>query len=233
MTGMEVFLIPVGADRFELYCEVPDEDASAAGPDHDRGFFRGLVRRFRDTLGHIERERYAREADVPPHPANLYERAKRASLRKVAETMAEQRLLWHMRRQTAAVAVHPADLTTADAERVVRTGLQADYEKHRFWLVVNVVLTLLSAALIVLPGPNVIGYYFVFRMVGHYFAMRGARQGLDHATWAYRPSDALTELRPLAPLDCAERRPLVEAIAEQLQLEHLRRFFDRVAAPGA
>ena len=46
---MEVFLIPVGADRYELYCEVPDEDPSGA-TDHDRGFFRGLVRKFRDTL---------------------------------------------------------------------------------------------------------------------------------------------------------------------------------------
>jgi hypothetical protein len=39
---MEVFLIPVGADRHELYCEVPDEVPSGASVNV-RGFFRGLV----------------------------------------------------------------------------------------------------------------------------------------------------------------------------------------------
>ena len=230
---MEVFLIPVGPDRYELYCEVPDEDPSADGPDHDRGFFRGLVQRFRDTLARIERDRYTRDADDPAHSRNLYERIKQAALRKVAETVAEQRLLWHMRRQTAATAVHPADLDPAQVSQIVRASMQADYEKHLRWFIVNLILTILSGALIVVPGPNVIGYYFVFRLVGHYFSMRGARQALKNVHWEQRPSDALADLRPLAPLDCNERRPLVDAIAEQLQLEHLRRFFDRVAAPGA
>jgi hypothetical protein len=53
---MDVFLIPVGHDRYELYCETPDEDPSAAA-DHDRGFFRGLIRRFREMLASAERER--------------------------------------------------------------------------------------------------------------------------------------------------------------------------------
>jgi K+-H+ exchange-related protein len=228
---MEVFLIPVGTDRYELYCEVPDEDPSGATPDHDRGFFRGLVRKFRDTLNRIERDRRHHDGDDEAH--GWFERLKRRGLRIVAESIAEQRLLWHLRRQQAAVAVHPDDVVADAAIGVVRSALQADFEKHRRWLVIDGVLVALSALLILVPGPNVVGYYFAFRLVGHYFSVRGARQGLDCVSWTARPSDALSDLRPLVPLDCNERRAKVEAISSRLELSDLRRFFDRVAVPGA
>ncbi len=228
---MEVFLIPVGPDRHELYCEVPDEDPSGATPEHDRGFFRGLIRKFRDTLNRIERDRRHHEDDDRRH--GWFERLRRRALRMVAESIAEQRLLWHMRRQHKAVLVHPEDLTGEAAMGVVRSALTADYEKHRRWLAIDGVLVVLSAALILVPGPNVLGYYFAFRLVGHYFSMRGARQALDHVAWTTRAHDALTDLRPLVLVDPAERRPRVEAIAARLALADLRRFFDRVAIPGA
>lgn len=228
---MEVFLIPVAADRYELYCEVPDEDPSGEAPDHDRGFFRGLVHRFRETLNRIERERH--HADQDDDTRGWFQRMKNRALRMVAESIAEQRLLWHLRGQTAAVAMHPSDLPPEGALQVIRASLQGDYEKHRRWLVIDGVLVSLSALLILVPGPNVLGYYFAFRVVGHFFSMRGARQGLDCVTWATQASEPLSDLRSLVPMDSAERRPLVEAIAARLELEHLRRFFDRVACPGA
>jgi len=226
-----VFLIPVGGDRHELYCEVPDEDPSGATPDNDRGFFRGLVRKFRDTLNRIERDRRHHEDDTREH--GWFERVKRRALRVVAESIAEQRLLWHLRRQHNAVLIHPEDLAGEAALGIVRPALKADFEKHRRWLVIDGVLVLLSALLILVPGPNVLGYYFAFRLVGHYFSMRGARQGLDHVVWTARANDALADLRPLVLVDRDERRPHVEAIAARLELTDLRRFFDRVAIPGA
>ena len=229
---MDVFLIPVGADRYELYCEVPDEDPSGATPDHDRGFFRGLVRKFRDTLNRIERDRRHHEAD-DDHDHGWFERLKRRGLRVIAESIAEQRLLWHLRRQHAATAVHPSDVAREAVTAVVMRALQADFEKHRRWLAIDGVLVALSALLILVPGPNVLGYYFAFRVVGHYFSMRGARQGLDHVEWATRGDEALTDLRPLVAQDPDERRGQVEAIAARLELSDLRRFFDRVALPAA
>ena len=228
---MEVFLIPVGDDRHELYCEVSDEDPSGATPENDRGFFRGLVRKFRDTLNRIERDRQHHEDDRQQH--GWFERVRRRALRMVAESIAEQRLLWQMRRQHAAVLIHPEDLAGEAAMAIVRPALKADFEKHRRWLVIDGILVLLSALLILVPGPNVLGYYFAFRVVGHYFSMRGARQALDHVVWTTRPNDALADLRPLVLVDRDERRPRVEAIAARLALTDLRRFFDRVAVPGA
>jgi hypothetical protein len=138
-----------------------------------------------------------------------------------------------MRRQHAATAVHPVEIDAETVMAVVSRAMQADFEKHRGWLAIDGVLVALSALLILVPGPNVLGYYFAFRVVGHYFSMRGARQALDNVAWSTRGDQALSDLRPLVSEDPAERRGQVEAIAARLELADLRRFFDRVAVPGA
>ena len=228
---MDVFLIPVGPDRYELYCEIPEEDPSGETPEHDRGFFRGLVRRFSETLASIERERH-QEAQAEP-PRGLIARIKARFRRTIAETVAEQRLLWHMRRLTRATAVHPADLEESHVMPVVSSSMKSDFEKHRWWLVINTLLFLASGLLTIVPGPNVIAYYFAFRLVGHFLSMRGARQALDRIEWRTQSSAALARLRALINTDGTERRAELEAIAAELQLEHLPRFFDRVACPTA
>ena len=122
---MDVYLVPVGADKHELYCEVPDDEeptneASAVGvapdePEHRPNLWRRLVngilgffRRMRDgfyeMLAEAERER--REArTAAPEPATWWERTRRRMMRWVAESIAEQRLLWHLRKQTARLSV--------------------------------------------------------------------------------------------------------------------------------
>src|SRR5207244_716856 len=50
------------------------------------------------------------------------------------------------------------------------------------------------------PGPNLIAYYFAFRLVGHYLSWRGARQAMDRTTWSQRPEPALAALASLAEL---------------------------------
>ena len=229
---MEVFLIPVARDRHELYCEVPDEDPSGGSPDHDRGFFRDLLHRFQQAVAAVERERRQVVPASAPRPG-LFGRLKERALRAIAESIAEQRLLWHMRRQTAVWAVYPSDLQADDALALVRASMRSDSEKHRRWLIVDAVLLTVSGLLVVIPGPNVLAYYFAFRVVGHYLSLRGARQGLDHVVWSLRPSEDLTGLRTLVEEDQASRRPQVDEIAARLQLDRLTHFFDRVACPGA
>ena len=83
------------------------------------------------------------------------------------------------------------------------------------------------------PGPNVLGYYFSFRIVGHLLAIRGARQGLKVVTWDLQPSDLLADLGRLEHLPEAERAPRVHAIAQELGLPRLARFFERTAVETA
>src|SRR6185295_9816452 len=209
---MDVFLIPVAKDRYELYCEIPEEDPSGETPEHDRGFFRGLVQRFRETLAAIERERHQEAAELP---RGLIARINARFRRTIAETVAEQRLLWHLRRLTRATAVHPSDIEEPRVMPVVQGNMRSDFEKHRRWLVVNTLLFIASGLLTLLPGPNLIAYYFAFRLVGHFLSMRGARQALDRIEWRTRPSASLARLRSLINADGNDRRAEVEAIAAE------------------
>jgi hypothetical protein len=83
------------------------------------------------------------------------------------------------------------------------------------------------------PGPNLPGYYFSFRIVGHLLAISGARQGLRAVSWDLQPSDLLAELARLEHLPEAKRAPRVRAIAAELGLPRLARFFERIAVEAA
>ena len=228
---MDVFLIPVAADRYELYCELPDDDPG--DPPEGRGWFRNLWHRFRQALAEAERARQQPPSEPPAVERSWYNRIKGFTLRRIAESVAEQRLLWHMRGRESAMAIHPADVAAEEALRVVRASMRSDFEKHRYWVVIDAVLFILAGLLTILPGPNVIAYYVGFRLVGHYLSMRGARQALDSVQWTTSASTPLAELRRAITLDPDAREARVSAIASELQLERLASFFRRTAVPSA
>lgn len=222
---MNVYLVPVAADRYELYCEVPDEVLDPEAPAE--GFFGRLKHRFTEMLAEAERERH----HGPPDRSNQgwFGRVKARTMRWVAESVAEQRLLWYLRRQTAACLFFADDMEETAAVAFRRQQLRGDFEKHRFWLIIDSVGFMASGLLFLVPGPNVVAYYFAFRMVGHYLSMRGARQGLDHVTWSSERSAPLTGLRHALGLAGEERDRRVHDVAVALGLEHLAKFFARTA----
>ncbi len=223
---MDVYLVPIGSSRYELYCEVPDEPLEADG-EAPPGFFGRLKKRFSVLLAEAEHERRHGHAERPHD--GWVARTKARSMRWVAESIAEQRLLWHLRRQGTARLYYPDDLEQESAVTMLRQQLRRDFDKHRFWLIVDSFGFVGSGLLFLLPGPNVIAYYFAFRMVGHYLSMRGARQGLDGIVWTNEKSAPLSELRRAMGLDDEERDRRVSDIANALQLEHFVKFFERVA----
>jgi len=227
---MDVFLVPVAADRYELYCEEPDEPDTAEGADPPKGFFRRISHSVRAALAEAERERRSGGGSAEA-PASFFGRLKARTLRWAAEWIAEQRLLWHLRSKQEAMLLHPDDLTGMQANRLLKRSLQRDWERHRFWLVIDSLGLVGSALLILLPGPNFIGYYFVVRTAGHYFSLRGARRGLSGVTWREEPSAALTSLRAIVGESCDAREERVQAVAATLRLEHFARFFQRAATP--
>lgn len=228
---MDVYLVPVGAAKHELYCEVPDEpEADQTEADREpRGFFRRLRDRFNEMLAEAERERRQARSTAPE--GGWFARIKARTMRWVAESIAEQRLLWHLRRQTEACLHYPDDIDESEALAELRAQLRRDYEKHRFWLMIDAVGFILSGLLMLVPGPNVLAYYFAFRLVGHYLSLRGARQGLDVIKWHTQKSEPLAELRRAIHLDPAVRERRVNEVALRLRLEHLASFFERTALP--
>jgi hypothetical protein len=226
---MNVFLIPVGSDRYELYCEMPEDEAFGEPSDHKGGLFSRAVARVRRWIQSLERRQYE-----PLEPSRgLWQRIVARFGRLIAEAIAEQRLLWHLRNRTAATVVHPDDVPASAVLPIVRAHIQKDYEKHRFWLVIDLLLLAASALLTLLPGPNLIAYYFAFRVVGHFLSIRGARQALARIDWSLESSADLAELRRLLAEDSATRQSRLQAVASSLGLEHLPRFFDRVTAASA
>jgi hypothetical protein len=224
---MDVYLVPVGADRHELYCEIPDDDASETPAEPPTGYIRRLMHRFREMLAEAERERRHGAADGPPR--GWAGRLRARTMRWVAESIAEQRLLWHLRSRTDACLFYPDDLDEAAAVDLLRQQLGRDFDKHRFWLAIDAIGFVISGLLALVPGPNLLAYFFAFRLVGHFLSLRGARRGLSGITWRYEPSAPLTELRRVLGLDLRAREPRVHAVAETLRLEHLVSFFQRSA----
>jgi hypothetical protein len=221
---MNVYLVPVGADRYELYCEIPEDPEDA---DDSPGLFRRLTNRFHEMIAEAERER--RQGTPPGEGRGWLSRVRARTLRWVAESIAEQRLLWHMRHQTTAVLHYPDDTDEDQAVKILRQQLARDYDKHRFWLVIDSLLTLAAWPLSFVPGPNFLLYFFIFRIVGHYLSLRGAKRGLSVVEWRCHPSAPLAELRKLLTLDPVVRESRVQAVAATLRLEHLESFFQRSA----
>ena len=224
---IDVYLVPVGASRYEPYCEIPDapEEPEAEAP-------RGLWRRFRmwfsEMLAEAERERRQPHA---ARPATWAGRVKARVMRLVAESIAEQRLLWHLRKETDARLFYPDDLDEQAAMTELKAQMKRDFEKHRLWMIIDGLLFVACGLLAVVPGPNILAYYFAFRLVGHYFSTRGARRGLSAVSWKAVGSAPLTELRRAIGLEPDLRVRRVHEVAERLHLEHLASFFERSAIP--
>lgn len=242
---MDVFLVPLGHDRHELYCEVPDAPAADAGqlddldgPPDETTFFGRMKARYLTPLAakahaaiaDAEREWRDRQAGRLEEPSTRWGRAKAKMRAWVAEKVAEQRLLWHLRRQDACTLFHAADTAPDAALALMRESLQRDYERHRRWFALHSLFFILSGITFFVPGPNLLAYYFFFRLAGHYLSMKGARQGLDLVDWTPRACPELTELRAVAAMPPPERAERVRAIAAALGLEHFATFFSRVAA---
>jgi hypothetical protein len=227
---MDVYLVPVGDDRYELYSEVPDQPPEFPA-DASEGLRRRLQQRFQTVLEAIEREHDHDRGDGAPADARpgWVQRLRNRALRWTAERVAEQRLLWHLRGQAEARIVAPDDLPATRARDLVRSMLQRDADRHRRWLVVNAVAFVASGLLAPIPGPNLVAYYFAFRLVGHYLSIRGARHGSSGVTWQLSPSPALTRLRSVSTLPRVEREREVDRIARDLGLRRFPRFFARTA----
>jgi hypothetical protein len=221
---LSIYLLPVGSGRFELYSEPPDENASMEPRD---GFFRrtfhALGERWRETV------QSARRRDPS---AGLLKRWRDWSVRRVAEIIAEQRTLWSIRNAPSASFVYPSDLPEATA--LARRDLVLVHARrhHGIWTILDGILLVASGVFMLIPGPNVLAYYFGVRVVGHYLSWRGARQALDRLHWEPRAEPALAELGRLVDVPREARAPRVQAIAETLHLPRLVAFFDRTAVPA-
>ena len=226
---LQVFLVPIGGDRHELYCETPVDDVALTGRAGQRqsGWIRRLVDRFRRLLAEADDLQRRRDRGHVEHSRGLWAFV----MRKIAEAVAEQRLVWLLRTTDAAELLHADTLSADRALEIGRGALRRDFEKHRRWMVIDGLVFLAFVPLTVIPGPNLPAIYFSFRALGHFFSLRGARRGLRLVRWTASPSPGLTALSSAMSTDDAARDVRVNEIADALGLErlpaHLARVRDR------
>jgi len=226
---MDVYFVPIAADRFEAYYEAP-EDAEPVESADGLGFFGRLRVRFLTQLKEAE---HARHQVTPDEPATFLGRMQRRSLRWIAERIAEQRLLWRLRTADAATLHVVSDLDPQEAEALIRAAMKRDADRHLRLLAVHFLALILSAPVAVIPGPNLLGYLFAFTVVGHFLSWRGARRGVSEVNWQIAPSTALTDLRRAFALEAADRHRVIHDVAHRLRMPKLARFVERMAAAGA
>jgi hypothetical protein len=226
---MDVYLVPIGPDRFECYYEAPDADEPVTAAD-GQGFFARLRTRFQAQLKEAESARHQAPVEGP---TTFLGRMQKRSLRWIAERIAEQRLFWHLRTADAATLHVAADVDVAAAEGIMRAAMKRDAERHLRLLAVHSVFLILSAPVAFIPGPNVLGYLFTFTVVGHFLSWRGARRGLTEVRWTVKPDQDLGELRRAFTLDTVSRHRAIHDIAQRLHMPKLARFVEQMAAPTA
>jgi len=223
---MDVYLLPIGRDRFECYYEAEEEEETEEPAD--QGFFARTRARFNEQLKEAERARYERAIE---EPKTFLGRMQKRTLRWIAERIAEQRLLWHLRKADSATLHAPEDLPAADS--IMRAAMKRDADFHRNRLILHSLALILSVPVALVPGPNVLGYLFTFTVVGHFLSWRGAVRGLHQIAWTIAPNPALTELRRAFSLDAATRHQLILDVSHRLHLPKMARFVERVTAPTA
>jgi hypothetical protein len=218
---MTAYLLALGRDRFELYSEPPEEPAAPPRPDAGR-------------LRHWSHRAYERWHD-------LVEAARRgtstgrfaiwrdAIVRRLAETVAEQRTLWALAQHATAGLLFPASLGEPGARVALDRVLARARRHHGWWFVIDTPLFIASGILAPIPGPNALAYYLAFRAVGHWLSWRGARHAAAELRWTLEPDRSLDELASLVNMPRAARASRVDAIARELDLHRLSAFFERVA----
>jgi hypothetical protein len=233
---MDVYLLPVmpappGAEPpFELYCEPPPDLEPEPGTAAKPGFFGRMVLRFKQALAEGEAEQRRQEDGQPDEaPKDFGGRVGRFVKRKLAAAVAEQRVLWHLRNVTAARLHHPVTITSPRAVEIATAEFKKDLSKHRLWCIIDGVIFIATGLVAIVPGPNLLAYYFIFRSVGHFFAYRGARNGMEASLWTGVPSAPLADLQEALSLDPGRRAQRIETIARSLGLERLSVFMRRVA----
>ena len=219
----------VGQNSFECYYEAPEQEEEDE-PVDGRGFIARMRTRFNEQLKEAERARHQRTIE---EPTSLLGRLQKRSMRWIADRIAEQRLLWHLRKADAATLHISADLPELQADTIMRASMKKDADFHRNRLILHSLALIAAIPVALVPGPNVIGYLFTFTVVGHFLAWRGAVKGLHQIAWTIRPDDALTELRRAFSLDDAARHRVILEVAHRLHLPKMALFVERMAAPTA
>ena len=223
-------MIPVGADRYVLYYEQTIEPEPEDEPA-PTGRFAKLQRRFSELLRAAEERR--NEDQDEQAPTSRIVDGPDAGSHDVLDRETHRGAAAVVESAEAGAVSSPSIRATRPSMRCCRTfsrrcsaissAIGSGSSSTPIGLVV-------SGLLAIVPGPNLLAYFFLFRVGGHWLSMRGATQGRRRVQWEGRPCELLNGLREALHMGRRERHGRVQQIASTLHLRHLPTFFERVTA---
>jgi hypothetical protein len=225
---MDVYLVPVGPDRYECYYEAAEQEETDE-PVEGRGFLARMRARFNEQLRDAERARHQKAIE---EPKTFLGRMQKRSMRWIAERIAEQRLLWHLRKVATATLHTPADVPNDTSDAIMRSNLKWDADHHRNRLILHTLALMVAVPFALVPGPNIVGYLFTFTVVGHFLAWRGAVRGLHQIKWTITPSPELADLRHAFSQGTDARHRVISDVSQRLHLPKLARFVEQMSTPA-
>jgi hypothetical protein len=183
-----------------LYTEPADEAELDSAAHEGGGFWRRTIRALHESwrqavhAAHLDRSADAGNGRLA--------RARDWIVRRIAESIAEQRTLWSLRSVTSASFVYPADLTESSAT-AIRQRLLAEASRHHGWWPVfesGESRRPPSSCCRFAPISSGTTSRSASRLS---LSWRGARQALDHVSW--RPSAEPIPSEPAAGASLGER----------------------------
>jgi hypothetical protein len=142
---MDVYFIPVGPDRHELYCDEAGDPADLVEEVPPTGRLASLYHKFRTALARAEQERLSGGC-VSTKDRDRGRAHEGAGSLLGGREIAEQRLLWRLRKERADAALsrrHAGGRRDGEA----RSELQREADRHLKWTIIDGIIFLTSGAL--------------------------------------------------------------------------------------
>jgi hypothetical protein len=179
---VKIYLLSLDSGRCVFYSEGPEAIVESETAVAARGGVRGWVERKYKSLQVILNES---EKGVGLRMRRAWEwLQKRIS--------PDEPVLRSLRGVAEIELYYPLAFTEEETRALWREYLKGRQGRHTFWSAVNALVSPLTLLLAPLPGPNLIGYWFVYRAVCHWLARLGARNARnDQVTTRFLSTGAL------------------------------------------
>ena len=142
-----------------------------------------------------------------------------------------ERVLKAMASAEGFVVYHGSAHDSTDASSQFRLLLRRRRIRQLFWFIVDLIISavaiVFTPVLAPLPGPNVVLYFPLLRMLSHYRAMHGASMGLRSVEIEFKCLPDLVGLEENLRTPPFDRRAVL-AMAEGLKIRGLEQFLERM-----
>jgi hypothetical protein len=214
---VDLYLIPFDAEGPVFYAEGPARDDHRSSHAPTGGMRGWLERKFRSMQTALHRSR-----------GGMGQRLRRLWGWLQRRISPDEPLLRRLRRAGTGVIHHPSRLSSEEAATAWRNYLAGRRGRHLVGLVLNLAISPLTLLLVPLPGPNVVGFWFVYRATCHALALLGIQRAAGpQVTTSFQPSDDLDAAPGESPEDWAAR------ISASHNLAGLGEFLRRIEAARA